>query len=260
MQPTDEELMAYADNELSGDDERRIAQMVAGDERLAARVASHRAMRGAAKAAYAGDQTGEMSPGLAELMGEIESSLETAPETKVPETKVTVLAEVRASRGLMRAAWPVAAAACLVLGIAVGQQLMPAPAPQSDLYFTWQDERPVAARQLAGLLDNQASGSAAGPVTIKASFIADDGRLCRQFQINRESHDQTRTGGIACRLEAQWQMLAIAVVPVSQDQSYQAASGANDPLAAAAAQLGVKQKLSPSKEAELIASGWEKTD
>jgi len=224
MQPTDEELMAYADGELSGADERRVAQMIAGDERLAARVASHRAMRGAAKAAYAGDQTGEMSPGLAELMGEIESSLETAPETNV-----TVLAEVRASRGLMRAAWPVAAAACLVLGIAVGQQLMPAHAPQSDLYFTWQDERPVAARQLAGLLDNQASGSAAGPVTIKASFIADDGRLCRQFQIDGQIKSETRTGAIACRLESQWQVLAIAVVPAGQDQSYQAAGGANDP-------------------------------
>lgn len=259
MQPTDEELMAYADGELSGDDERRVAQMIAGDERLAVRVANHRAMRSAARAAYTPDQTGEMSSGLADLMGEIESSLETAAEANV-----TLLAEVRASRGLMRAAWPAAAAACFVLGIAVSQQLMPPPATHSELYFTWQDERPVAARQLAGLLDNQASGSAAGSaagqVTINASFIADDGRLCRQFQIDGQIKGETRTGAIACRLESQWQVLAIAVVPAGQDQSYQAAGGANDPLAAAAAQLGVKQKLSPSKEAELIAGGWEKTD
>ena len=247
MQPTDQELMAYADDELGPDDTRRIERLIAQDPELLVIVERHRAMRTAAKAAYQPAVEAEMSTGLAGLVGEIEASLQYAPETNV-----TSLDRERSKRRpAPRFAWPAAAAASFVIGV-IGTQAVTMQVAQTkpETYLVWTDDGVTAGRQLATALDNQTSGVTTTAITITASFIANQDQLCRQFVIG----GTTRTGGIACHNGGVWQMIAVAALPA--EGSYQAANGANDPLAAAAVQLGVKEKLSFEQEAEQIQNGW----
>ena len=236
MKPSDEILMAYADGELPEEDRRQVEQWIADNPELEQVVADHRAMREAAKAAFEPSAEPELSAGLAGLVGDLQDSV-AAP----------VLAPAPKRKG-RRLAWPAAVAASFVMGV-MGTQFAGVQMASNDTYLNWDKQGLVARRQLAKALDQQSGDAQAGAIVINASFIADDGRYCRQFVIEGEA----RTGAIACREGQSWNLVTVAVLP----EGYQAASGGSDALAAAAVQLGVKEKLSPEQEAELIKRGWE---
>ena len=252
MKPDNETLMAFADGALPDEDMQRIEALIAKDADLAAIVARHRALRQTVQAAYAAEDVAPLSDGLAELMAGIEQDVDTS---RAP-AGVTSLNEARTRRLPGRAAsshyWPLAAAACLVIGIAGGllaPSVTSSSAP-SQTYIAWQDGAPIAGKQLASALSTQISSNTDQSVSISASFIAESGVYCRQFTIE----GQPLTGGIACKSDEAWQLVALSALHSSGD--YQAAGDAPDPLAAAALHLGVKKKLSPKEEAEQISSGW----
>ena len=236
MKPSDEILMAYADGELPEADRRRVEQWIADNPEFEQVVAEHRAMRQAAKAAFEPGAEPELSAGLAGLVGDLQDSV-AAP----------VLAPTRKRKG-RRLAWPAAVAASFLMGV-MGTQFAGVQMAGTDTYLDWDEQGLVARRQLAKALDDQAGDAQTGAIMINASFIAGDGRYCRQFVIEGEA----RTGAIACLEGRNWEMVTVAALPAG----YQAAAGGSDPLAAAAVQLGVKEKLSPEQEAELIKRGWE---
>ncbi len=236
MKPSDEILMAYADGELPESDRRQVEQWIAANPEFEQVVADHRAMREAAKAAFEPGAEPVLSAGLAGLVGDLQDSV--AAPVLAPPPK----------RRRRRLAWPAAVAASFLMG-AMGTQFASVQMASSGTYLDWDKQGLVAHRQLARMLDQQPGDTQAEAIVITASFIADDGRYCRQFVIE----DETRTGAIACRGGQNWDMITVAVLPAG----YQAADGGNDPLAATAVRLGVKEKLSPEQEAELIRRGWE---
>lgn len=246
MKPDNDTLMAFADGALPDEDMKQIAQLIEQDEQLAAIVDQHRALRRTVQAAYQAGGDAPMSPRLAELM--------TSIEQEIGSPNVTSLADQRRRRMAGRSAsyWPLAAAACLVIGI-MGGLLAPSISNNGPAksYIAWQEGAPVASKPLARALSTQPAGRMEDqPVAIMASFIADAGTYCRQFDIS----GRKAMGGIACKADKAWQIIALNTRPASGH--YQAAGDAPDPLAAAALQLGLKKKLSPEEEAEQISIGW----
>ena len=248
MKPDNDTLMAFADGALPDDEMARIEALIAEDAELAAIVARHRNIRRAVKAAYVANDEAPMSDGLSDLIAGIETDIGAPTHAPV----VSLDAErTRRNPGFSRAFWPAAAAACFVMGIVGGLIVSPSSTGNADTYIAWQDGAPVAGTSLAAALGTVPSGEASTPVSISASFVANNGLYCRQFAIEHSS----RTGGIACREDEAWKIVTLAALP--EPGSYQAAGDAPDPLAATALQLGVKKKLSPSEEAERISSGWD---
>ncbi|MCF6328805.1 MAG: hypothetical protein L3J02_03285 [Henriciella sp.] len=236
MKPSDEILMAYADGELPEADRRQVEQWIADNPAFEQVVADHRAMRQAARAAFEPGAEPDLSAGLAGLVGELQASVAAPVLAPAPKRK------------RRRLAWPAAVAASFLMG-AMGTQFAGVQMASTGTYLDWDDQGLVAHRQLARVLDQQAGDVQAGAIVINASFVASDGRYCRQFVIEGETH----TGAIACHQNQRWEMITVAVLPTG----YQAAGGGNDALAATAVRLGVKEKLSPEQEAELIRRGWE---
>jgi hypothetical protein len=227
VKPTPEELMGYADGQLDAEHTKRVEQGLAAHPELRATVEGHRRTRAAAREAFDVMAQAPMSPGLAKLA-------ETLKERPV----------VAVRRRMAVFAWPAAAAACLVAGLATGTMVT---ASNDDL-IRW-DNGPSAGTQLAHALETSPS-NAKGKVVVVASFASVDGRYCRQFEI------EAAADGVACRGENAWTILALAKRPGSPG-GYQAAGGA-DPVAVAVAGLKPGPRIEDEAERALIEHDWKK--
>lgn len=136
------------------------------------------------------------------------------------------------------------AAACLI-GILAGRVGAPQGYVSADMRL---------GSEVSRILDSAPSGEfspiARGEMGVALSFRADDGSLCRQF---RTQSGQSVSDAIACRDGEAWRLAAQAAAPTPQ--GFQAASGAADPIAAAAESMGAAV-LSDAEEREFIAASW----
>lgn len=152
-----------------------------------------------------------------------------------------------------------AASAALAIGLAAG--LSPSRGPDASVVgFPGDDDELYAA------LETSPSGPVAetpdGPqITLVASFLRDDGRPCRQFEV-LDADNAAMTEGIACRNDAGAWASEIAVASLlaaaetSETGFVPAAGPGDDALDATLDRLGAGMSLSPDEERTLIVAGW----
>lgn len=243
MTPDDFELMAYVDGELDAAASKRIAEAINADPVLQDKVDKLIESRTIAKAAYAPAEEPELSPGLESLIDGIRDDL-AKPEKELPGA----MAGSGGGGALtwVQGRWATITATGFAAGaLAVwGMMTMVQPDPLLTLAG---DGSAVLSTRAQTVLSTSPSGQRAGEMVIQTSFISDNGAPCRQFELADQA-------GIACRAEAGWQLIVLA--DIASNDRYQAA-GNTDPVAVAAAALGVSDVLSNAAEAALIEANWQ---
>lgn len=266
MSVTPEELAAYVDGELTGVAADRIAQAIAADPQLAARVEAEQRMRATLKRA--------LDPVLAEpvpedltLMiaafaaAEAEDDMTDAPviaTAKSSPAPVVDLAAARARHERQHPALPArrwtkrwgigaAIAASLVLGLAVGPQLL-SRGPVRDQGGTL-----VASGTLARGLEIRLAADGPGGQSLKilASFQKDDGDFCRIFEAEK-------TSGIACKQDGAWRLERTVATGTRQETDYRQAGSAQAELLNAAQAMAKGDPLDAERERAARANGWTK--
>lgn len=198
---TDEDLMAYADEQLAGERRAQLAAALAADAALRQRVDMLAAQRRRVAAAFA-DVLDEPVP---DRLG----ALLAPPAVAAPPAVVDLAAERErraaererrdAARkpGLSWAHWG-GMAASVALGVVLGLQMASRGGAGGDALLAEVDGRVLAGARLAQALGTQAAGeTSASGVSVQLSFIGKDGHYCRTFSTER-------VAGLACRDASRW--------------------------------------------------------
>lgn len=233
MTHDDATIAAFVDGELDEMTARRIALAAESDAALAATIARHQALRSRLAAHYA--------PVLDEVLPDRLTAL-----LKIDEKVDDSLAARRAAKAEVQrlrfapAHWG-AIAASLVLGLAVGNQLLTPASPVAV-----EGGALVASGRLADALETQlASAQGAGDTRIGMTFRAKDGRWCRTF-------DSAAVSGIGCRSDGAWRLEQTQ--PGKAPRDYRQASSAS--LATAAAVMMAGQAEDAAGEKAARDGGW----
>ncbi|MEM6474996.1 MAG: hypothetical protein AAF687_02390 [Pseudomonadota bacterium] len=236
---TEEQLAAFADDQLEGEDKARVEQAIAADPELAAKVESHRALKAQLGAHFA--------PVLEQPVPEhLAAMLKTPKEATASDTaEVVSFAKEREKRGLAPAIrrWaPIAGpalAACLVVAIIQPWQTEPTLDGYADT-------------QLAGMLDTQLASaqSADNADRILLSFENSEGEFCRAYQSGGE-------GGIACRDAQGWAIERAFALEEGQTTEFRQAGSLGDVMTLAQ-DMAAGDALDAEGEAAAKKQGWRK--
>jgi putative zinc finger protein len=242
MNVSDEQLMAYVDGELDGEECARVEQFIRDDPQIARRVDAQRRLR--ARLGVAFNDTLD----------------EPVPERLIAAArggKVVSLANEAARRGPLRrrpGGW-FALAACLVAGIAIGVVLPVLKGTRDEVRIA-SDGGLVAGGDLAQALESRPASATGGRIALGLTLLATDGRYCRTFSIDRED----RRAGLACRDDSGWRIDTLERRPrAGGDTGYQTAgSGMSDVLRDAVSARIVGEALDAAQETQAIRDGWRK--
>jgi negative regulator of sigma E activity len=208
---TDEQLMAYADGELAGEERDVVADAVAADPALSARLAQQQEMRDRLRDAFA-DELDEPVPerlrqavsDLPARHGHVVSLAEhrAAPHAPAP-------APAREAANWARWSGWGGLAASVAFGVLIGHVAWPGGAGAPD-GFALQEGRLIAQGDVKKALSTQTASraDAAAPVQTRLSFVDRDGRYCRTFS----GHG---TAGLACRDGDDWTVPLLVDAPAS---------------------------------------------
>ncbi|HEY2677990.1 MAG TPA: hypothetical protein VGI65_13555 [Steroidobacteraceae bacterium] len=246
MNISDEALMAYADGEADAATRALIEAAMRDDPRIVERIAQHRALREAMRAAHS-SVLDEPVPErlLAAARGRIGQ----------PADKVVSLAQARNAALEKRVGarrWqPAAMAASLLVGLAVG-------------FFAWHGSgaliRIGGGRMLAGAALQQALSTqlAQDPSTIAVtgvSFRNKAGNYCRTFSLAG-----TDAGaGLACHEGGDWniKLLAQSALTESSSPNFRAAASKESPAVRAAVEQSIEgEPLDRAGEIAARQAGW----
>lgn len=236
MNITDEDIAAFADGELTGDDEARVAQAAQQEPAIAAKVAAHRQLREQLSAHFAPILDQELPERL------------TRPLT--PQSEVVDFAAAKEKRqdrktlprqGLPRWSWiagPALAASLVLAVVTTG-------GGGSDISGDY------AGSQLAQTLDSQlvASQSAGAETRILVSFRNEADQYCRAFAGGEAS-------GIACREEQGWKMVAVLDGSEASTSEYRQAGSSDAALFAMVQDMAQNGALGREEEVQAKANGW----
>lgn len=231
---TNEKLAAYADGELDDVESAQVSRALAADELLRARMARITSLDDQLRAAF--------EPADQDVPRRLARMLEPQPTSVYGRLRQWIPAGAAIAAG--------------VAGLAVGGVLTTqgddgwlkphgASFSLAGAVQSAADRTPSGSRHVAGLMT-------AAPIV---SFVAGDGRLCRELQIE-EAHTATRA--VACREKGEWRVEALVR---SQAQSnatgYRPAGGGGDAaIGAVHARLKITSVLDAKAEDEAIAAGW----
>lgn len=255
MSVSDEELMAFVDGQLSGDEAARIEAAIAADPALAKRIEAERRLRTVLRRHY--DPIAE-EPVPASWTAMIAAAATQDEAEK--RLKVISLASFRAKRAEQAAReaadagrprpfaqrWGtgIAIAASLVLGLFVGSQVT------SNGPVRERNGALVASGTLATGLDAQlASAGDEGAVRILTSFQRQGGDYCRVFASQGMS-------GIACKDKAGWVLERTINGAAAQGSEYRQAGSAEMELMTAAQDMAQGAPLDAEQEKAAKAKGW----
>lgn len=232
MSVTDEQIAAYSDGELAGDELARVESAVAADPELARKVEAHRALKAKLGAHFAPILNQPVPDRLAAML---------QPEPQTAE--VVSFGQERAKRGLA----PMVRRWAPIAGPALAASLVLAffqPWNSTDLPTGYANDR------LAGVLDTQlAAAQAAGADTrILVSFQNDAGEYCRAYRMSD-------VGGIACRDSTGWEINREYTLDGAQTTEYRQA-GSEAELLAAVQDMAPDGALTAEEEAEAKSNGW----
>ena len=235
MNITDEMIAAFADGELEGAEQLRVAAAVEADPALARKVALHRTLKGRLAAHYAPIAEAPVPAHLAALLQPKAADDSTGAE-------VISFAAARQKRGLA----PMVRRWAPIAGPALAASLV------LTLWQPWQGGTPdgYAGAQLAAVLDTQMAGAApdGSDTRILVSFEKDGGDLCRAWRGANE-------GGIACRDDAGWKIEQQFALGTAQSSEFRQAGSEAD-LLAAAQDMAAGEALDAEAERAARERGW----
>ena len=226
MTISDEQLAAFADGELTGDEQAAVAAAVEADPALAQTVARHRALRERLAARFA--------PVLDErLPDRLTASLAASLAASSADNIVPFPARARRRWG-----WAVAPALAASLALAI--------------FLPRTGDGPAGAVDgaLAQTLDRQLVADQSGDADprILLSFRRSGGDYCRAFAGSAQS-------GIACREDGGWHMVETAAGDAGQGTAYRQAGSSE--LMALAQEMAVGGALDTEAEQRAQAAGWQ---
>lgn len=246
---TDEQIAAYVDGSLTGDDAAEVAEAILRDPAVRRYADSVRDANRVLREAFDGPMDEPVSDELREIiMGH---------EADAPDEKVVDLGKARTARK----PWfgmALAASIALVVGITStavvfqgdqnGQQKIATSGPLAK-------DGPL---HLA--LEEQPSGAVSPEgVQVMLTFFDGNQRICREFEVMGQLPDALEFG-IACRSDDQsWNVEIVVTGPTTEvgPDGYRPASGPGaDALEAILDSLGAQPALGPAEEAELLERGW----
>ena len=236
----DETLMAFADGELDAERTEHVHEALASDAALRERLEALRGVDNLLRAAVAPSL--DIPERFAQLLK--------------PSATVTDIATKRRSTR----SWIIPAGTAIAAGFAT---LMFANilTPQSDNWLRHVKDGVAISGAVELAAINTPSGQLvkSGDLNIRPimSFVANDGRSCRELHI-RDKEMAARI--VACRDqdEDEWCIQAMASMPANDfPDSYHTAGVKKDPIIDAAyARLGVKEVLDEKSENATIARKW----
>jgi hypothetical protein len=210
MTVTDEELMAYVDDELDAARCESLRQEIAASADLSRRVAEQQALRD------------RLSRAFDPVLDEPVPSRLTDLASRARVVDFASAARPRPSRNVWLSG--LALAAGIVLGIALEPALLQLSEERPYIVASGADV--AADGALADALSQQLASeqSAADPIHLGVSFVAKSGEYCRTFISRRGAGAQA---GMACRQGADWRidvLQAVTFVPGTSDGYRQAAT------------------------------------
>lgn len=238
MNVTEEQIAAFADGELAGDELARVEAAIAADPSLAAKVEAHRKLKSTLGAHFAPMLDQPVPDRLAAMLKPREED-----QPSEDSAEVVSFAAERQKRGfapVVRRWAPIAGpalAASLVLAIIQPWNTGSVPAGYAD-------------GTLATALDDQlvATQMASADTRILVSFESEGGELCRAYR----SGD---TGGIACRDATGWDIEREFALDGAQTTEFRQAGSEADVMAAVQA-MAAGDALDAKAEAAAKANGW----
>ncbi len=241
---TDEELMAYADGELSEERATELDLALADDEALADRLSLFIETRALASDA--------LRPMLDEAVPEhlVKHVRDLAAANPAPEPASPVIAFPQRHSGVP--IWQLSLAASIALAIGLGAgELLRGPGTTGAGMEIAAVSDPALTAALASLPAGESSTLADGArVEAIATFRAADGSICREFEVDQSSG--TTFVSIACHDGRDWQIRIAIAASGSDDTGYAPASS----LEALDAYLGATEAgppLSVEDEAAVLA-------
>jgi hypothetical protein len=238
---TDEDLMAYADGELTEDRAAALDLALASDPALAERLGLFVDTRSIAADALRPLLDAPVPDHLVQRVRDLAARADAIAGPEAPDSKVVAF-PVRTQN---RPVWqlPIAASIALAIGAGTGLMLRGPDAPGSPLQIAAVTD-PAITDALATLPSGASLPLAdGGRIEAIATFQAEDNALCREFEYDQSGG--TTFVSIACHDGQAWQMrLAIASAPADETgyapasslealDAYLAVTNAGAPLALA---------------------------
>lgn len=225
--PDDERLMAYVDGELPASERATFEQELAADPELRRRLAEQRDLRRRLAAAF-------------------DPILEEPPPLRLTLAAQTANTPGRSWRPAQWAAQWAGMAACLALGVLVGQAALPQRGP-----LAVQTGGLLAQGRLASTLD-QGLATDGGAIRVGVSFRRADGRYCRTFQSAPD-----RLAGVACRERQGWIAGTVAAWSPEPEAGYRTAGSETPaPVLAAVDGMIAGDTLDAASERAARDRGW----
>lgn len=232
MTVSPELLAAYADGELDAETALTVEAEIAGDEKLQADLAAHRALRSRLSAHFA--------PIAAQPVPDRLRQMVTGEEE--PSNVIDFAAQAARRRApTMPARWaryagPALAATLVLAFIGFGMR------PKDSGY---------AEGDLAQALNGQlvATQPADAPVRVLLTFQDKQGQYCRGFS-------GTARSGIACRDDRGWRLMKVLDGAKGSDTEYRQAGSPNMAVMAAAQDMAADGALDAEQEATALRGGW----
>lgn len=245
---SEERFMAWLDGELDEAAVADVARVVAADPVLAARARRERALRARLQATYASIEE-EAPP--SRLLETLSMKADATPHAPVASNVVTLRPPSLVER-VRHYRWPewTALAASVVLGVLFGAYFIGGP---SQAPVRMQGGALMAGTEVARALDRQLAADArpGAEVVIGLSFRDGEGRYCRTFTANGAQP----MGGLACRDQAQWRVVALGQAERQQGEFRQAAS-ALPPSVLAEVDARQQEVLDAAGERAARDAGW----
>ena len=263
-EPTTEQLMAFADGELSPTEHERIAAQVAASSELQQIVAAFTRSNALLREVFDErldepvpqrliDAVRNFQPQAQDAAAPAAAS-EIRPLPGVGQQQAGNLAAVRRpAANYSRMA--IAATITLTVGILAGLMLQGGD-----------DDGPPAfagtdAAMLQVAMETKASGETLtgrrSAITPQASYAVRDGGVCRDYT-SGASAEEIQAQGLACRgNDGQWRIETEIAFVADPDGNYLPADGDHDPISEALGRLGASASLNATDEAKLLQNHWQ---
>lgn len=265
MRLSDEQLMAYADGEVTADQADvgvRMREGLSVEEQSA--LEDFRRTRELVRAAFAEEATEPPSAALVALL------LEGPPSSQGTQPKVVPLqAQGRRApqRSVSRLAFAAAASIATLVAAAVlwsltkgrgdiAGQLVPGPLARESEFARVLETRPSG----DPVATDEASSAGRQHLMVAGTFRDRSGRVCRELEL-LDAELSPRVVAVACRsARGDWGVegaVAVASGAVGDPTTYApAGTPEQEALGALMSLLGASRTLEPEEERRLIGSGW----
>ena len=236
MKPSDEQLIAYADGELSGEELRAVEAALRTDPALQRFVAQQRALRQHIEVTFA--------PLLAEdVPDRLRQTLARAPLSWRWRLQQMFTGS---RRPLLWSGF--ATGAALAFGVLLGILI----APQGAFRVDPETGALMARGELSTALDRQLASTQGTDIRIGLSFKAKNGRFCRTFE---NAGSKGSLAGLACRGTDGWAVAALAAAP-TDNSAYRMAGAMPDTIRHAVAGMIAGEPLDAAAEKHARDAGW----